>query len=83
LESVLEPPWLEWDITELFGYKRVASYKYNIDTSDVSQGYQFRLIFLSVIWMQELNAPFASLLMTPNWEVLLTLLRDKRPCRGI
>ncbi|KAF1405024.1 hypothetical protein FQV23_0006793, partial [Spheniscus humboldti] len=22
-----------------------------------------------------------SLLMVPNWEVLLTLLRDRRPCR--
>ncbi|KAF1666788.1 hypothetical protein FQA23_0006333, partial [Aptenodytes patagonicus] len=26
-------------------------------------------------------APLASLLMIPNWEVLLTLLRDRRPCR--
>ena len=40
-------------------------------------------IFLSTIWMQELNAPLASLLMIPNWEVLLTLLRDWRPYRGI
>jgi len=39
-------------------------------------------IFLSVIWMQELKALLASLQTTPNWEVLLTLLRDKRPCRG-
>jgi len=36
-----------------------------------------------MIRMQELNAPVASLLTTPNWEVLLTLWRDKRPCRGI
>jgi len=33
--------------------------------------------------MQELNVPLASLLMIPDWEVLLTLLRDKRPCWGI
>jgi len=33
--------------------------------------------------MQELNAPLASLLMIPDWEVLLTLLRDERSCRGI
>ncbi|KAF1466794.1 hypothetical protein FQV17_0014635, partial [Megadyptes antipodes antipodes] len=29
------------------------------------------------------EAPLASLLMIPNWEVLLTLLRNRRPCRGI
>ena len=31
--------------------------------------------------MQELNAAVAGLLVTANWEVLLTLSRDKRPCR--
>ena len=36
-----------------------------------------------MIWMQELNAPLASLLMIRNWKVLLTLLRHKRLCRGI
>jgi len=29
------------------------------------------------------NTQLASLLTTPNWEVLLALLRDQRPCRGI
>ncbi|KAK4806781.1 hypothetical protein QYF61_005577 [Mycteria americana] len=38
-------------------------------------------IYLSTIWMQELNAPLAGLLMIPNWEVLLTLLRDRRSCQ--
>lgn len=44
---------------------------------------QFCSTCLSIIWMQELNAPLASSLMIPNWEVLLTLLRDKMACRGI
>jgi len=43
----------------------------------------FCSMYLLTVWMQELNAPLASLLMIPNWEGLLTLLRDKRPCRGI
>ena len=40
-------------------------------------------MYLSTTGMQELNAPVASLLTTPNWEVLLTLLSNKRLCRGI
>lgn len=34
---------------------------------------QFCSIHLSVGWMQELNAPFASLLTVPNWEMLFIL----------
>jgi len=43
---------------------------------------QFSSTHLSTSWMEELNAPLASLLMIPTWELLLTLLRDKRPCGG-
>lgn len=39
-------------------------------------------MYLSAICMQKLNAPLAILVMVPNWEVLLTLLRDKMPCIG-
>ena len=38
---------------------------------------------LSMISLEELNVPLASLPVIPNWEVLMTLLKDRRPCRGI
>jgi len=34
---------------------------------------QFCSIFLSIIWRQELNVQLESLLVIPNWDVLLTL----------
>jgi len=37
---------------------------------------------LSTIWMKDLDAPLASLLLILNWEVVLTHLKDKWPCRG-
>jgi len=40
-------------------------------------------IYLSMICMQALNAPLASVLMIPNWKVLLTVLSDKMLCRAI
>jgi len=46
------------------------------------QGY-FCSIYLSTMQMQELNAPLVSLLMIPNCEVLLAILRDRKPCRGM
>lgn len=61
-----------------FGYIRVANIN-NINT----HGQQFCSIYLSMIGMQELNAPLANLLMILKWKVLLTLLRDKRPYRTI
>lgn len=44
---------------------------------------QFCSRFLSVIWIQELNASFVNLLTILCWEVLLTVWRDNRPCRRI
>ena len=41
---------------------------------------QLRHVSLPAIWKQGFNAPGATLLMVPNWEVLLTLWADKRPC---
>lgn len=38
---------------------------------------------LSVIWMQELNASLASLLMTLSWEVLVNPCNDEKLCSGI
>ncbi|PKU38261.1 rna-directed dna polymerase from mobile element jockey-like [Limosa lapponica baueri] len=43
----------------------------------------FGTIFLSMTWRQELNASLLSFLTVLNWQVFLTLLRDKRPYRGI
>lgn len=40
-------------------------------------------IYSLTIWMQELNIPLAGLLMIPSWKMLLTLLRDRMPCRQI
>lgn len=40
---------------------------------------QFCSVYLSAIWMQQLNATLASLLMITNWEVLLTLSRGGMP----
>lgn len=33
------------------------------------------------IMVQEVHAPLANLLMLLNWQMLLTLLRDERPCK--
>jgi len=33
--------------------------------------------------IEEMNAPSVNFVTISNWEVLLTLLRDKRPFRGI
>lgn len=40
-----------------------------------------RYIHLSIIRMEEVNTPLPSLLVVADWEVMLTLLRDKMPCR--
>lgn len=58
---------------------------YSIDALQSSILGPVLFIFLSMIWIQELNAPLVkfalSLLVLSNWKVLLTLLRDKSPCR--
>lgn len=37
-------------------------------------------VFFSMIWRQELDAYLVSLLMILNWELLLTVSRDKKCC---
>lgn len=39
-------------------------------------------IYLSTIQMQDLDAPLASLLRIPKWEMWFAFLRDKRLYRG-
>lgn len=43
---------------------------------------QSRSMYLSTTWMKELNAPLARLLVVPNWEMLLTLLRTRDLAEG-
>lgn len=38
---------------------------------------------LLMIWRQELNTVIVSLVIILNWKILLTLLKNKKPCRGI
>lgn len=40
-------------------------------------------VYLLTIQMQELNTPLTGLLMIPSWELVLTLLWHRMPCRGI